>query len=260
MNRPTFSPAQLLSWVASVSLLLSSDAGAKAAEIVESKTSYESKDKTIAVERFEPKAPGKYPAVVVLHGAGGMRPEGFGWAFREYAKHLARQGYVTHVIHYFDRTGHEVVLDPKVMREHFAAWMETVADGVTHLSKQPNVDPKRIGLLGFSLGAYLSLSLATLDERVRAVVEYFGGLPEDLAKGLKRMPPTLILHGDADSIVPVKEARALERLFQEKQVPFEIKIYPGQGHGFIGKEGTDALTRATAFFDKHVKNEGPKVD
>jgi carboxymethylenebutenolidase len=227
---------------------------ARGVEIEESKSSFTSQGKSIAVERFAPKAPGKHPGIVVLHGAGGMRPEGFGFAFREYARQLARDGYVAHIVHYFDRTGHQVASDEAVMKAHFSEWLKTIGDGVTHLASQPDVDPQRIGLLGFSLGAYLSLSEAMFDPRVCAVVEYFGGLPEVLAKDLKRLPPVLILHGEADRVVPVKEAEALERLFTEKNIRFEKKIYPKQGHGFLGADGADAVKRSGAFFEKYVKN------
>ena len=32
------------------------------------------------------------------------------------------------------------------------------------------------------------------------------------------MPPTLILHGEKDQVVPVFEARKLEKLFKDRQV------------------------------------------
>jgi carboxymethylenebutenolidase len=220
-------------------------------EIVEAKGSYESQGKTIAIERFEPKGSGKYPAVLVLHGSGGMAIGG-PW-FRDSARALARRGYVAHVVHYFDLSGTKLA-DLPTMKEHFPGWIMAVADGVSNVVKQPNVDRERVGLLGFSLGGYLSLSAAVFDPRVSAVVEYFGGLPEPLVKEVKSLPPTLILHGDADPIVPVTEARALEKLFKEKNVPYELQIYAGQGHGFFGETGRDALKRALAFFDKHVKH------
>jgi carboxymethylenebutenolidase len=220
------------------------------AEIVATTTSYESQGKTIAVERFEPRAPGKYPAVLVIHGSGGTLIGGP--LFRESARGLARRGYVAHVVHYFDVTGTQVA-DRPTIEKHFAAWMQAIADGVSHARRQSNVDPGRIGLLGFSLGSYLSLSLAMFDARVSAVVEYFGGLPEPLVKDLKSLPPTLILHGDLDRIVPLSEAKTLESLCKTKNIPHEACIYAGQGHGFVGDAARDASRRAIAFFETHVK-------
>jgi dienelactone hydrolase len=219
-------------------------------EILETKGSFESQGKSITVEKFEPKSSGRHPAVLLLHGAGGM--EIGGPEFRDFARALASRGFVAHVVHYFDQTG-TVRADASAISRLFSTWMITIGDALTTVSKQENVDPGRLGLLGFSLGSYLSLSVASHDARVSAVVEYFGGLPGLFALNLKRFPPTLILHGDADDTVPVEEARKLEKLFGEKKFPFEIRVYPGQGHRFHGDDEKDAFQRSLRFFDKHLK-------
>ncbi len=222
-------------------------------EIVESSGTFVSQGKPIRVEKFEPKESGKHPAILILHGAGGM--EIGGPEFREFGRELARRGYVAQLVHYFDQTGTKRA-DSTAIGRSFSLWMLTIGDALTSVTKQPNVDPDRVGLLGFSLGSYLSLSVASQDRRVSAVVEYFGGLPDLFALNLKRFPPTLILHGDADDIVPVSEARKLERRLREKGFPFEIRVYPGQKHRFTGEDETDAYNRAIGFFEKHVKNAG----
>jgi carboxymethylenebutenolidase len=220
-------------------------------EIVEAEGSFVSMEKKIGVERFEPRGAGRYPTILILHGAGGM--DIGGPEFREFARELARRGYVAQIVHYFDQTGTRRADTPTIGRS-FSSWMVTIGDALTSVSKQENVDPKRIGLLGFSLGSYLSLSVASQDRRVSAVVEYFGGLPDLFARNLKRFPPTLILHGDADKVVPVAEAHKLERVFREKDFAYEIRVYPGQGHRFTGEPDVDAYRRSLSFFDKHVKN------
>jgi carboxymethylenebutenolidase len=60
----------------------------------------------------------------------------------------------------------------------------------------------------------------------------------------------LILHGASDRIVPVANARALQNLLQAGGIPFEIQIYPGQGHGFTGAAQADATRRIKAFFGR----------
>ncbi len=223
--------------------------------IVESIATFESLGRTIGVERFEPGGAGKHPAIVILHGAGGMAVGGP--EFREYGRELARRGYVAEIVHYFDQTGIKRA-DGATIARSFSSWLVTIGDGLTHLERRPNVDPRRIGLLGFSLGSYLSLSIAGHDRRVSAVVEYFGGLPEFFSRNLQRFPPTLILHGEDDRVVSVAEARRIERLFTEREFPFEIRLYPGQGHRFTGADEADAHARSLAFLDKHVK--GRPVD
>jgi carboxymethylenebutenolidase len=237
-------------YLALVILLIS--APAAGVEIRESKTSYQSQGKTIAVERFEPQSEGKHPGVLVLHGSGGMWVGGS--MFRDCARDLAGRGYVVHIVHYFDQTGTQCVIPNRLlMVKHFRSWALAIAEGITHLSRQPNVDPDRIGLLGFSLGGYLAVAEAMHDPRVSAVVEYYGGVPVVLIPELRRLPPTLILHGDSDEIVSVDEAHLLKRMLEERSLVFESKIYPGQGHAFTGDALRDARERTAAFFDKHVK-------
>jgi carboxymethylenebutenolidase len=123
---------------------------------------------------------------------------------------------------------------------------------VTFVAGQPGVDANRIGLLGFSLGAFLSLALATQDSRIAAVAELFGGLPEDFIKDAGNLPPVLILHGAQDTTVPVDRAHDLERILQQHKISYQIKIYPDQGHVFRGLAQLDAMARVAQFFRNHL--------
>jgi len=236
-----------------LAMILASTVGA-AEPIAESKGSFTSGGKPIGIETFapEPKVEGKRPAVVMLHGAGGLAAIGGGEAMRAVARVVAARGYVVVMVHYFDRTDTKFADEPTIKRE-FATWMRTVGDAVGHVSGLPGVDAERVGLVGFSLGAYLSLAEATYDPRVKGIVEFFGGLPEAMADRAGSMPPTLILHGDADKIVPVQQARDLERILKAKKVTYDMHIYEGAGHGFFGADGIDCVQRTVAFLDKHVR-------
>jgi carboxymethylenebutenolidase len=114
------------------------------------------------------------------------------------------------------------------------------------------VDANRIGLLGFSLGAYLSLAMATQDSRIAAVAELFGGLPGPFTRDAGNLPPVLILHGAQDTTVPIDRAYELERILQEKSIPYQIQIYPDQGHVFRGLAQLDAMRRVAEFFRSYL--------
>ncbi len=133
--------------------------------------------------------------------------------------------------------------------------MKTLWDAVSFVADQPQVDPDRIGLLGFSLGGYLAVSAAAIDGRVHAVVEFFGGLPKEMKFFMRRLCPMLILHGEQDATVPVAEAYHLQEVLEKKKIPYEIKIYPGAGHGFSGEIWQDAAIRTLAFLQKHLENQ-----
>ena len=165
---------------------------------------------------------------------------------------LAQQGFAVYVLHYFDRTGTTEIDGLQTIFLHFPVWMKTLWDAVSFVSRQPQVDPERIGLLGFSLGAYLALSASAIDSRIQAVVEFFGGLPKEMKLFMRRLCPVLILHGDEDKTVPVEEAFHLQQLLEKKHVAYEMKIYPGVGHGFSGEVWRDAGLRTLNFLEKHL--------
>ena len=87
---------------------------------------------------------------------------------------------------------------------------------------------------------------------MRTLVNYFGPLPQGAIATTSRLPPTLVLHGSADHIVPVANAYAVEALLRQQNVPHEIKVYPGQGHGFRGKAEDDASARSLAFLQRYL--------
>jgi carboxymethylenebutenolidase len=202
----------------------------------------------IPVDCFEPGGSGPRPAIVALHGSGGY---GGGGRARSLAGPVASLGYSVFLPHYFRRTGTERS-DAATSHRHFLTWMGTVRDAIGFAARQPGVDPSHVGIIGISLGAYLGLAVASLDERVKAVVDFFGGMPDPLAAGCTRMPPTLILHGDSDTIVPVDEAHRLQRLLVSCGAPHEMKIYSGETHFFSSLAGLDAAQRTIAFLGKHL--------
>ena len=165
---------------------------------------------------------------------------------------LAEQGFAVYVLHYFDRTGTTGIDGLQTIFRHFPAWMKTLWDAVSFVSRQPQVDPERIGLLGFSLGAYLALSASAIDSRIQAVVEFFGGMPKEMKLFTRRLCPVLILHGEQDKTVPVEEAYYLQQILEKKHIAYEMQIYPGAGHGFSGEIWHDAGLRTLAFLTKHL--------
>jgi dienelactone hydrolase len=217
------------------------------ATITPAQLTFTSGGKPIRLDAYLPESSGdNLPAVIALHGAGGGVA-----GMDKSAALLAEQGFAVYVLHYFDRTDTAYADKPTILR-NFPIWMKTLWDAVSFVEKQPAVDAERIALLGFSLGAYLSLANASIDGRVKAVVEFFGGLPREMKLFMRRLCPTLILHGEADPTVPVSEAHNLQQLLSEKGIPHEIKIYPGAGHGFENEVWRDAGLRTLQFLQKHL--------
>ncbi len=203
--------------------------------------------KNISIEPIYPAGNGPHPAVIVIHGSGGGHS-----SINQYSPLLAKFGYAVLVVRYFESTGTRFA-SPSTTRQHFLTWLQTLSDTVDYVAKLAQVDGARIGLLGISLGGYLALALASRDARIKAVVDIFGGFPEPFAGDATSLPPTLILHGESDPIVPVSEARKVETVMQRTNTPYEIKTYPELGHGFSGRYALDASQRILAFFSKWLK-------
>jgi carboxymethylenebutenolidase len=193
------------------------------------------------------------PGVLVLHTSAGPGPnlEGF-------ARRLAAEGYVTltpdlFTLHDFGpdgRTDHPLIL-------------KDVDGALEYLAAHPRVDRARLGVVGFSFGGRLAVILAAAQpERIRAVVSYYavtshpdlgGGLSGRAARAVP-LPariqtiraPLLIHHGEADTSVPVEQARLLQRAMVTAGKSSRLYTYPGANHLFNFSIGPDVRFDPTA--------------
>jgi acetyl esterase/lipase len=62
--------------------------------------------------------------------------------------------------------------------------------------------------------------------------------------------PALIIHGDADKLVPFQQAEIIIDRFKQVNVPCELVVKPGAGHGWADM-GKDVPTLAD-WFDRHL--------
>lgn len=222
-----------------------------------SEAGFRSGGRDIGVEWFPPQgvpAGERAPAVLLLHGAEGLI---LAMGYRAAAAAIAKAGIGVAFVHYFDRTGDRIA-DLDRMRETIPPWAETVRDALTWLAAKPGIDPDRLGIVGISLGAGLALHVAAQGEsRIKAIVDFYGPISAGLLPPRPKLPPVLILHGAADPVVPIIHARTLEAHLKAAATPYEIKIYPGQRHGFTGAAQVDASRRSVAFLVRHLGRPKP---
>lgn len=64
-------------------------------------------------------------------------------------------------------------------------------------------------------------------------------------------PPTLIIHGDADKLVPIQQAEIIIEKLKEAGVPAELVVRKGAGHGWAKIH--DDLNIFADWFDKHLQ-------
>ena len=111
-------------------------------------------------------------------------------------------------------------------------------------------------LMGFSQGA-MTVLFTGLRRAVapRAILAFSGALiaPETLAAELANRAPVLLVHGEADEVVPAQRSRDAEQALRAAGVPVEAVYVPRLGHG-IDDTGLamGALTLQRGFADMAV--------
>ncbi|MEP6672696.1 MAG: dienelactone hydrolase family protein [Chthoniobacter sp.] len=212
--------------------------------------SFISGGRRIAVQAWRNELPSS-PAIVVLHGAGGMD------AGHRYIAQLARTvapyGFHTFLVEYFDRTGTEYANETTI-KTHGPAWLETIHDAVDYIAALPGVDADCIGTFGYSLGGYLAVAHAAQDERIRAVVELAGGIDAETAASATRLPPLLIVHGREDQRVSINSGMELQRIAQKLRTPVQTLFLPGERHLLSPGATLVAVRQALLFYDAHLKH------
>ncbi len=170
-------------------------------------------------------------------------------------------GYVAASMKYGESLGADILNFP----EKLSRIKERVTDGLLKLKMQPDVDPKRIGAVGYSFGGYFVTYLATLPEEhgIRAAVLYYGlfDTPKDVSN---LRVPVLAFLGDADTNTRIQWSSAMRETDLMHQRKLELVVYRGADHGFDDDSSSgdhaaaeDSWIRMISFLDKHVRAQQP---
>jgi phospholipase/carboxylesterase len=114
------------------------------------------------------------------------------------------------------------------------------------------LSPSDCALMGFSQGAMAGLFAALRrPQPIAAVLAYSGALlgAETLAAELTARPPVLLVHGEADPVVPVAASRAAETALRAAGVPVTARYVPGLPHGI----DPGGIAAGGAFLRTHLK-------
>jgi phospholipase/carboxylesterase len=128
--------------------------------------------------------------------------------------------------------------------ERAAADLDAFLDGVMI---DEDLLPEQVIVLGFSQGTMMALHVVPRrEDAIAGIVAFSGRLlqPESLAEQTQSRPPVLLIHGDADDVVPPQSLPQAAQVLQEagwKEV--YAHIMKGTGHGIA----PDGLQVALAF-------------
>jgi phospholipase/carboxylesterase len=106
--------------------------------------------------------------------------------------------------------------------------------------------PTDLALVGFSQGTMMALHVGLRrDPGPAGILGYSGALlgGDELRQQIRSRPPILLIHGDADEIVPIEAMHAALQTLNQADCPARFHVSPGLGHGIDGQ----GLTLGGAF-------------
>ena len=177
---------------------------------------------TLSGELFLPAGAAKrHPAVVLLHGCGGMYTTRGAINARnlDWAQRFVDWGYVALLPDSFGPRGHGPLCELKDRPTH--PWVERTADAyaaLDYLASRSDVDPKNVFVMGWSHGGSTVTGVVRENApglrpdgpRFKAAIAYYPGCGRPLrAKSYRPAVPMLIQHGEADDWVPAAPCVAL---------------------------------------------------
>ena len=212
----------------------------------------------VLLTRYAADREGKRPGVLILHGANGfeLNPG----AYARYANALVARGIDAYLLPYLNDADVSAFKTSREKREayettRFDAWAKRVSAVITAALARPE-SSGRIGLLGVSLGGYVAADAASRDERVAALAVLYGGMPDAAVPEVKRLPPLIELHGEADRNVPPAKGEELVKLAKSIGAEAEFVGYLGKPHAFdfVADDPmtADAVGRVAGFFESHL--------
>ena len=226
----------------------------------------------------------KYPMVVVVHG-GPSSAATATWPSR-WTAILPSQGYFVLLPNPRGSYGQGEAFTRGNVKDFGYGDFRDIDRGVDAALAAAPIDPKRLGICGWSYGGYMAMWAVTQTNRYRAAVagagivswqSYYGQnridqwlLPffgasvyDDPGVYARSSPitfikkaktPTLVLHGDRDSEVPTPQGYEFWHALKTLGVPTALVIYENEGHAITQpKHQLDRDRRLVGWFDRYLR-------
>jgi dienelactone hydrolase len=219
-------------------LLLSSFASPASAEVQGREVEYKAGDTVLlGYLAWNDSFKGKRPGVLVIHEWWGHN-----WHARNQALRLAKDGYVALALDMFgkgklahhpkDAQGFvaETTKDPAIAVARFDAAADL-------LRQQPQVNPDKIGAIGYCFGGAVALNMARAGKNLQAVATFHGALSTmNPAQPGAVKPRILVLTGADDGFVPPDQVEKFKAEMKAAGAKAEVIVYPGAKHSFTNPD------------------------
>lgn len=228
----------------------------------------------------------KYPMILVIHGG----PEGmFGMNWMIQVQIFAAHGWAVFYTNPRGSTGYGTKFMQAVVKEWGGKVYTDIMNGVDAILKQnPWIDGDRLGVTGCSFGGSMTNWIVSHTTRFKAAVpmcsvsdyvsdegtrdayyghahDFGGDLYQNFDLYWKYSPiryamnvktPTLILHGEADQLVPLEQAEQWFRALHHFHVPSELVIFPRESHGGLSngepRHVVEVMRWQTYWFERYL--------
>jgi dienelactone hydrolase len=187
---------------------------------------------TIDAYLSRPDGNGPFPAIVYLHGCGGLSEK----TRHRIADLMTAWGYVTLAVDSFASRGITEACTQEIWSRRGDA-----LGALRHLSGLGFVDPDRIALVGASQGGGIGLQIASTgavnapqQPKFRAIVAYY---PPCRLAAEQLTIPALILIGDVDDWTPASDCESWMQRRAGKGAPVKLVVYPRAYHAFDNPGG-----------------------
>lgn len=199
-----------------------------------------------------PQGRGPHPGLVVIHEADGLNDH-----IKDVSRRLADEGYLTLAVDLFAGRNRAIC-----MARYMAGLLggsvnrygiDDLKSALTYLAKREEVDPQRMGAIGFCMGGSFAVAWACTDSRLKAIAPFYAVNPRPL-EAVKRLCPVVGSYPAND--FTARGGRALDAALTEYGIRHDIKVYPNARHSFFNDQGRaydkdaaeDAWQRVVNFF------------
>jgi dienelactone hydrolase len=195
---------------------------------------------------YRPQGAGAHPALVFLHGCGGLTTNGrINSRESDWATRLVRLGYVVLLVDSFAPRSHgEMCSHEGFDRSLYLQRPKDAYAALRYLQSQPFVEPDRVGLIGWSQGGgvvLLGIRAQSLGRPpvmtgpdFKVAVAFYPASCRDQAH---RVPwtsaiPLLVLLGDRDNWTLPGPCEAFVEGAIDRGSQIQMRVYPGANHDF----------------------------